>query len=490
MPAIHLNRLSFRHSKAVDVLVDVEANLGPGWVGVVGPNGVGKTTLLQLISGDLMPTSGTVILDPKDGVLVSCPQTVEDIGPEVEKLAESWEAPEVTLRGRLQLAPDDISRWTTLSPGERKRWQIGAALAQRPDFLLLDEPSNHLDSDGRERLISALARFGGVGLLVSHDRQLLNTLTDRTIRIAKGKATLWNGRYELARSEWEAREAGERAEFQRLNMERRKAERRVVEQRHVNEEKRAAFKKRNNTSAFKDIDGRSAARQNQHREGEKAAGKILASAVKRADRAAEEVASIDMQKTLGGEVIFSHAPAPKRLLAAHSGPLRVGDQVIVTDVDLAIERDDRIWLRGPNGAGKTTLLRSLIAGAGIPPERILFLEQETTSAAARASMSQLHRLERHQRGRVLSIVASLGVDPEVLLASDHPSPGEARKLALALGLGREAWLVALDEPTNHLDLPSIERLERALASYPGALVVITHDIEFANTLELSAFDLE
>jgi ATPase subunit of ABC transporter with duplicated ATPase domains len=90
----------------------------------------------------------------------------------------------------------------------------------------------------------------------------------------------------------------------------------------------------------------------------------------------------------------------------------------------------------------------------------------------------------------LAIVAALGVDPDDLLASAHPSPGEARKLAIALGLGVGAWVMVLDEPTNHLDLPAVERIESALDAYPGALLVVTHDDTFGTRTTNTIWRLE
>jgi ATPase subunit of ABC transporter with duplicated ATPase domains len=134
-----------------------------------------------------------------------------------------------------------------------------------------------------------------------------------------------------------------------------------------------------------------------------------------------------------------------------------------------------VWLRGRNGAGKTTLLNRARELCTLPPERVLWLPQELTLEDTREDLAAVKALPPEERGRVFQLVHALGVEPEKLLATRAPSPGEGRKLRLASGLAQQAWLTVLDEPTNHLDLPAIERLQAALAAYPGALMLVTHD---------------
>jgi ATPase subunit of ABC transporter with duplicated ATPase domains len=243
-----------------------------------------------------------------------------------------------------------------------------------------------------------------------------------------------------------------------------------------------------------DNEARSMAAKNLARWAEARAGRTVQVVREELERARGEVPAIERDRTLGGKVFATYERAPHPVLfhldedELHAAPNR--DHVVLRDVRLTIGRDDRVRIVGDNGAGKTTLLRALLSSRR---DGVLYLPQELPPDEAAALVVRLRSLDEQERGRVLAVFSALGSDPERVLAhrKGDPlpienkaalSPGEARKLALAMGLGRHVWALVLDEPTNHLDLPTIERLEHALVAYPGCVVVVTHDDAFAQVV--------
>ncbi|PCC67727.1 ATPase components of ABC transporters with duplicated ATPase domains [Nannocystis exedens] len=462
------------------LLSGVDLHLVPGWTGLVGANGAGKTTLLRLLAGELEPTGGSIQREPLDLSLTTCPQSVEACTPEIARFAARDDGPARRLHGELALTPAELARWASLSPGERKRWQIGAALVDEPDVLLLDEPTNHLDHAGRKLLIGALRGYRGLGVVVSHDRALLDGLTDRTLRVTGGEVQDWWLPYSRARRSWEAERAEHNATHAALQSQHRRLEGRLDDQRRALAGATAHRSRRVRGKGKHDSDARTLGAATLAEWSEKSLGRG-ASVLRRAlDRSAAALADHAYEGELGGPIAVAGERAPSAYLAALDVPeLRVGDRRVLGPVQVALARDAHVRLAGPNGAGKTTLIRALLARLRCPPARVLYVPQDMSEQEAVAHLDAVRSLPPDERGKVLAVVAALGVDPGALLRSRRPSPGEARKLLLAFGLGRPVWGLVLDEPTNHLDLPAVERLETALAEFPGALLVVSHDDAFA-----------
>ncbi|HEY3587161.1 MAG TPA: ATP-binding cassette domain-containing protein, partial [Myxococcaceae bacterium] len=145
MPTIRFERVTFAHHDAFPLLESASAVFSDGWTGLVGENGAGKSTLLRLVAGEIEPQQGRIHIEPAGAVVVLFRQDVETPGNDVHALADREDGSAWRFRGELRLDPADLQRWGSLSPGERRRWQIGAALAREPRILLLDEPTNHLD---------------------------------------------------------------------------------------------------------------------------------------------------------------------------------------------------------------------------------------------------------------------------------------------------------------------------------------------------------
>ena len=175
----------------------------------------------------------------------------------------------------------------------------------------------------------------------------------------------------------------------------------------------------------------------------------------------------------------SEASKRKVLLRMEPNSILMGDCYLQTP-PLFIGNTDHIGIVGDNGCGKTTLIKKIISSIS-DDVRMLYIPQELTELQKKETLRKIKGLSNSQRGRVLSIVAQLNSDPDFVLAGESTSPGEMRKLMLALGMLESPELIVVDEPTNYLDLGSTEALEQLLSVYPGVLLLVSHDASLVSS---------
>jgi ATPase subunit of ABC transporter with duplicated ATPase domains len=366
---MRVSDLAFSYSGSVAIIRDVNFQIAPGWTGIVGPNSAGKTTLLRLLSGGLEASTGTIHVDGAGAGAILLPQTVECLTPVIEHFARASDGAACRLFGELGLERDDIARWPALSPGERKRRQVGAALWSDPSVLMLDEPSDHLDSEARDFLLAGLRRFRGVGIVISHDRALLDSLTAYTIRVVRATARLCRGSYSEAKRGWEAEEREYAAVHERVKHEHRVLTRRLADQRRMAANAEAGARAKNHRKDPGDHEKTTIA----HNVASKARRRVTVLRAK-SEQVAERLAQFEFTKAKGRSLLVDFIAAPhNRVLAIDADELRAGEKLLLRDTHLSVMRGDKIRLAGRNGIGKTTLLRAMVARSHLPPARLLYL---------------------------------------------------------------------------------------------------------------------
>lgn len=187
MQSLQLNNIYFKYPTSPNyIFEDLSLELYQGWNALVGANGAGKTTLLKLITKELSPESGSIT---NNLVTAYAHQSTEKVPQNAEEFFHSYESNTFRLKDMLEIEDEWLYRWDSLSHGERKRIQIAVALFLEPDVLIVDEPTNHLDIQTKEKLYKALQSYEGIGILVSHDRELLDLLCTKTFVLKSGKLT-------------------------------------------------------------------------------------------------------------------------------------------------------------------------------------------------------------------------------------------------------------------------------------------------------------
>ncbi|MHC5005624.1 MAG: ATP-binding cassette domain-containing protein [Planctomycetota bacterium] len=484
---LHLQAVTFGYDTAQTVILsNLTVTFPTGWTGIIGPNGAGKSTLLHLASGRLTPRSGQIT---GGGTAIVCAQRTEEPPPELDAFVRADDAQAHRLRGCLEVDAGWPERWPTLSHGERKRAQVGTALWQRPGLLALDEPTNHVDAPTRDALSAMLRSFRGVGLLVSHDRELLDALCGRCVFLEDGAAAMFTGGYSAATAQREAELDAARRAHDQARKEPKRLQRSAAARRHAAAQADSRRSKRGVGRKDHDAKAKIDAARVSGKDGQ--AGRLQAQLEGRLRQVDESVRStaVGRRRTLGLTMRGERARRD-RLWQAAGGELPLGGSRVLTIPELVIGPADRIGVRGPNGAGKSTLVRHIVGDLTLDADRIIDIPQEIDRAAAGQVLETLHRLPSDRRGDALSAVDSLGSDPARLLETDELSPGEVRKLVLAMGLTRRPHLIVMDEPTNHLDLPSIGCLEASLRECHCALLLVSHDQRFLEGLVDAWWDVE
>lgn len=522
-PSITLSKLAWSTPDGRPLFTDLDLSFGADCSGLVGRNGVGKSTLLKLISGDLAPQSGQVSVTGTLGVLRQAVleepnQTVADLfgateGLTVLRRSERGEADgeelaraDWTLEARLRTALDRLgldaepgTPLSRLSGGQRTRIGLAALVFAESDFILLDEPTNNLDRAGRLAVIDLLAGWRSGAIVVSHDRELLDTL-DAIVELTSLAATRYGGNYSRYR-ERKALEL-EAARHDLANADRRVAE--VAQRAQATAERKA---RKDHTGRKKRAKGDIPRIQmNTQKSGsENTSGGNARLAERRRAQALDDAAAarrrIEILQPLSVTLPPPHLPAARVVLAIERAsvgyvpPYGQEAQPVIRDLSFTITGPERVAVTGPNGSGKSTLL-ALVTGALVPwtgtvqvmtefamlDQQVSLLDPSTSirdnfcrlnpqadENACRASLARF----MFRANSVLQIVATLS-GGQVLRAG----------LACVLGVAPPALLI-LDEPTNNLDLDSIAAVEAGLRAYDGALLVVSHDETFLGAIAIT-----
>jgi ATP-binding cassette subfamily F protein uup len=478
---------------------------------VIGRNGTGKSTLLQIVSGELAPEAGSIWRQPglrmgrlaqdapfadsrpvfdvvADG-LGNLGDLVKAYHHAAVEVAEGGEAAALERLGSLQHQLEERDGWRleqrvemvldhldlpsetrvdTLSGGGRRRVLLARALVGQPDLLLLDEPTNHLDIESMSWLETFLADYPGAVLFVTHDRSFLQNVATRIVELDRGRLTSWPGDY--------------------TTFLRRKEEQLA-----------------NEITAQEKFDKKLSEEEAWLRQGTKARrtrdeGRVRALLAMREECAArrERLGSVALNVQVAersGQMVFEADHVSKSY----------GAKPIVTDLSLRVTRGDRLGLIGPNGSGKTTLIRMLIG------------EQEPDAGITRRGANvqiAYYDQQREQLDPECTVFDTIADGSDLITVNGQPqhvhgylrdflfpreransrvkalSGGERNRLILARLFARPANVLVLDEPTNDLDIETLELLESRLIEFPGTLLLVSHDRTFIDNVVTSTLVFE
>lgn len=517
-PSFILHQITCQFPTGDNLFGPLNLTLEPSLCALVGRNGSGKTRLLRLLAGLDEPAAGHIerfgshfyvaqqhAISPQTTVaellgydaIFAARKRIDsgDYQPgDLDALDGHWDVAERLSEAFInaQLPPFDPDKPAAeLSGGERIRALLCGAFTADADFLLLDEPTNHLDRQGRAWFYDQLRRYQGGVLVASHDRELLEQVP-RILELSSSGLRSYGGNYADYQTQRDAEQQAARAALEHAATERKRTRARMQKE-HDDSQRRSAKTLRTvdtlNIASFERVKYKGAAKERigawkkQHSE----QNAELNAAVNKARERVED--DNPVMFTLPG----SQIPEGKQVLVLEDVVL---PHVLVPPVTMRMDGPMHVALKGPNGCGKSTLLKTILgeiaprSGTCKVSVNCAYLDQHLShldlsqSVMTHLNLSHTPLEEGVLRTRLAQL--QLGAD-KVTLPLAELSGGERLKAALACVLWRAeaTQLLLLDEPTNHLDLASVQAIEAALAGFPGALLVVSHDEAFLRGLTLT-----
>ncbi|HZS05264.1 MAG TPA: ABC-F family ATP-binding cassette domain-containing protein [Blastocatellia bacterium] len=490
--------------------------------GLVGPNGVGKTTLLEILVGNLHPSGGAL---DRGGRISYLPQTVtfapgatvveairladalaaldsfergEGTMQDFELIEDRWDLPERIRKTFEQMGVPDVSLArpvSSLSGGELMRVRLAGLLLEDPDFLILDEPTNHLDLSAREFVYGMVAAWRKGLIVVSHDRRLLSDV-DQIAEMSSDGMKMYGGNFGFYR---EQRRIERNAAEQTLQG----AQQRLKEARLAAQRTRERQEKRSSAGRRKALTGGipPIVAGGLKRKAENTTARLKGRHEQRTCHARQEVKAARQNLPPEHQIIVdlerSTVPAQKRMVELAEVNYRypgAAQNLWHRPLSLEIVGPERVWLKGPNGSGKSTLI-DLICGRESPTagrvrvgtERIGLLDQQISvlddSLTILDNLKRIAPLRPEHELRIL-LGRFLFIHDEALKPVAVLSGGERMRAGLAclLGADQSPEILIADEPTNNLDLSSVEELISALKGFQGVLIVAGHDTAFLDEI--------
>lgn len=469
----------------LSVLNEINININTNEkIGIVGINGVGKTTLANIIFGSITQDEGNItyyeknlkiayLLQSKDYILNSINDNIRSINTnkELYHIASTL--------GLKNFSQWDVNKINNLSGGEKMKLSLANIWNNNADIIILDEPTNHIDFQGIDWLIKEVQRFTGTLIIISHDRYFLDKTVSKIIEIEKGHANVYYGNYSFYRDEKKRRYENQLKQYLTEQKYKKKIEQ------EINLLTNWANKSHNQARATAIKNGVLKGGKEFYRAKAKKIDKQIKSKIKRLKKMDKE----GIKKPKDDKKIYfefeSLTKGSNRVLEFKSISKTYGDTILFKDSSFYINKGERIGIVGQNGCGKSTLIKIILQEETLDNGefwiskscKIGYLSQDILDLNENETIMELFSCFNNSNiSKVRSMISNIGFSENVLNKKINSlSLGERKKIKLIKLILDGNNFIILDEPANHLDFQSREQLENTLSSYTGTILLVSHD---------------